>query len=1040
MKINQPVTNNEKTMKDGEILASRTDLKGIVTYANKAFVDISGFSREELLGKNHNLVRHPDMPPEAFEDLWSSVKQGKPWVGIVKNRCKNGDFYWVKATVSPVMENGRVVEYMSVRTKPSRQQIAEAEALYRDINAKKVSLKKGPVARWVYKMRSVPLFWRMSLMIMGLVLLISATLTGSIFIDVSDIIKENEHVEMHALASSVEQKIENESRMAAALAAMVAAMPETQQAFAAGDRERLIELFHAAFLKLNADYGARQMQFHTPPATSFLRLHKLDKYGDDLSSIRKTIVQSNTERKVVTGLEIGRFGLGIRGVVPIFQGEKHLGVIEFGLAFGNQFLEEFKRVHHVDLTVVLKRENGLEPFATTLAEPIEITSEAAEKIFSGEHILDHLDLKGQSFAVFMEAVKDFSGNDVGLLQIVKDRTGFVAEMAALRNVSLLMMGIALLIGVGIAFLISRSLSKAIGQASEIAHHIANGNYDNNIYIDREDETGTLLNAMLVMQSRLGYDLHEVVEASTENLRIKIALENVSSSVTLSDKDNKMIFMNKTAHKMFDELGENIRHQNKTFRSSDLIGSNLADFFPGEELREMYKIRLKEPRSSRFKAWGHTFKLNTSPVYDEDGEYQGRITQWDDITEELAVEKEIDDIVAAAKSGDLTQRIDLESKEGFMKQLGDGINELIDGIDNVFADIAAAMQKVAEGDLTKPIQREYIGTFGDVKNSVNETVKNLEKIVMELRESADVITTAASEIATGNTNLSSRTEQQASSLEETASSMEQLTSTVRNNADNAQQANQLATGARQTAEHGGDVVSRAVEAMEAINQSSNKIAEIIGVIDEIAFQTNLLALNASVEAARAGEQGRGFAVVATEVRNLAGRSATAAKEIKDLIQDSAMKVKSGAELVNESGVTLNEIVTSVKKVGEIISEIAAASQEQSAGIDQVNQAVTSMDEVTQQNAALAEETSAAAASMNEKARDMDKMMNFFTVTGGLAKAKPQVAVTNAVNTQAVASPLTTVQPVQQVKTKTKQSIAKVTNIPVQMEESDEWEEF
>jgi methyl-accepting chemotaxis protein len=209
-------------------------------------------------------------------------------------------------------------------------------------------------------------------------------------------------------------------------------------------------------------------------------------------------------------------------------------------------------------------------------------------------------------------------------------------------------------------------------------------------------------------------------------------------------------------------------------------------------------------------------------------------------------------------------------------------------------------------------------------------------------------------------------------------MEQLTSIVRNNADSAQQANQLSTNARSKAEHGGEVVNRAVAAMNAIHGASNKISEIIGVIDDIAFQTNLLALNASVEAARAGEQGRGFAVVATEVRNLAGRSATAAKEIKELIKDSGDKVQLGAELVNASGETLQEIVTAVKQVGDIIAEIAAASAEQTAGIDQVNQAITSMDEMTQQNAALAEQASAASSSMSDKASEVNRLVASFRV--------------------------------------------------------------
>ena len=283
----------------------------------------------------------------------------------------------------------------------------------------------------------------------------------------------------------------------------------------------------------------------------------------------------------------------------------------------------------------------------------------------------------------------------------------------------------------------------------------------------------------------------------------------------------------------------------------------------------------------------------------------------------------------------------------------GINALLDDLSSVFSRLSDSLSAMAEGDLTKPVLGDHKGEFGRIKDDLNNTLVRVSKTVADLREATDLINVASNEIFAGNSNLSSRTEQQASSLEQTAASMEELTSTVRNNADNAQEANRVAANARQLAEKGGDVVSRAVTAMEQINTSSNKIAEIIGVIDEIAFQTNLLALNASVEAARAGEQGRGFAVVATEVRNLASRSAGAAKEIKDLINDSVNKVQAGAELVNESGETLEEIVSGVKKVGDIVAEIAAASAEQASGIDQVNQAITSMDEMTQQNAALAE---------------------------------------------------------------------------------------
>jgi len=248
----------------------------------------------------------------------------------------------------------------------------------------------------------------------------------------------------------------------------------------------------------------------------------------------------------------------------------------------------------------------------------------------------------------------------------------------------------------------------------------------------------------------------------------------------------------------------------------------------------------------------------------------------------------------------------------------------------------------------------------------------------VKGAASEVLRGAEEISQGNANLSQRTEQQSSSLEETASSMEQMTSTVKQNADNAGQANQLATAARDQAEKGGAVVGNAVKAMADINESSKKIADIISVIDEIAFQTNLLALNAAVEAARAGEQGRGFAVVATEVRSLAGRSATAAKEIKGLIQDSVRKVGDGSLLVTQSGQTLEQIVLSVKKVSDIVAEIAAASREQSSGIEQVNKAVMQMDEMTQQNAALVEQATAASQSMADQARELTAMMEKFQV--------------------------------------------------------------
>ena len=288
------------------------------------------------------------------------------------------------------------------------------------------------------------------------------------------------------------------------------------------------------------------------------------------------------------------------------------------------------------------------------------------------------------------------------------------------------------------------------------------------------------------------------------------------------------------------------------------------------------------------------------------------------------------------------------------------------------------ETVAAGDLTSDIEVHGRDETSMLLRSLKTMNDSLQQIVGQVRAGTDTMTTASQEIASGNLDLSSRTEQQAGSLEETASSMEELTSTVKQNDDNARQANSLAVTASDLASKGGAVIASVVQTMEAINDSSKKIVDIISVIDGIAFQTNILALNAAVEAARAGEQGRGFAVVASEVRNLAHRSAAAAKEIKTLIGDSVTKVDSGALLVDQAGSTMNDVVDSVRRVRDMIAEITAASREQSMGIEQVNQAIIEMDGVTQQNAALVDESAAAAASMQQQAVELADLVGKFVL--------------------------------------------------------------
>ena len=331
---------------------------------------------------------------------------------------------------------------------------------------------------------------------------------------------------------------------------------------------------------------------------------------------------------------------------------------------------------------------------------------------------------------------------------------------------------------------------------------------------------------------------------------------------------------------------------------------------------------------------------------------------------------------AIAKGDLNQRIEVSGKQGFYKEICSGINDLVATTSHFFDDATVTIEHISKGNLSTPMLTDYSGQFDDFKQNINKTTNQLNSVVVHINESFSTISNAANEISYGNTNLSQRTESQAASLEQIKANIEGLSEIVERNAENTNQASELASDTKENIDTGNQVMSKVSNAMSEINTSSKKIVEIISVIDEIAFQTNLLALNASVEAARAGEQGRGFAVVATEVRQLAGRSATAAKEIKELINDSVNKVEIGVDLVNQSTQTQTEIAESISNVETIITKVSNASNDQLTGINEVKQAVNRLDEDTIKNSTLAEQTSAVALSLIHQTEEMNNVMSFF----------------------------------------------------------------
>ncbi|WLA28358.1 methyl-accepting chemotaxis protein [Xanthomonas citri] len=547
-------------------------------------------------------------------------------------------------------------------------------------------------------------------------------------------------------------------------------------------------------------------------------------------------------------------------------------------------------------------------------------------------------LQGAAAAAMDEQQAAIAAN--AALERRHSKDAYAAAVASMHNGKIILAsgGIAALaISALLAWLITRSLTRPLSQATRTAEAIAAGDLRNDVHTTATDETGRLLQAMDKMQLQL----RNLIAAQTDMAK---------------HHDNGQISFRIDATVFPGDYGRMANDTNALVASHVAVQNDLARIMGRYAIGELSEDM--QPLPGEKAAFSNTMsqvKLNLS-----------------------AMNHQIKHLAQAAANGDFSARGDVERFQFDFRVMVESLNQLMSTADGNLQSLSALLQSIAAGDLTARMSGDFRGVFAQMRDDANATASQLAQIVGNIQQSAVSINAAATEIAAGNQDLSQRTEQQAANLEETAASMEELTSTVKQNAESARQANQLAIGAARVASEGGDVVGKVVDTMSGIEASSKKIADIISVIDGIAFQTNILALNAAVEAARAGEQGRGFAVVASEVRTLAQRSSGAAKEIKDLIDDSVQRVAEGSALVHSAGKTMGEVVASVQRVTDIMGEISAASQEQSAGIEQVNQTITHMDETTQQNAALVEEATAAARSMEEQAVQLTDAVAIFKI--------------------------------------------------------------
>lgn len=726
MRNNIPVTDCRILLKPGEDLVTKTDLQGRITYVNPAFIEISGFSEKELVGENHNVVRHPDMPEAVFKDLWETLSLGRPWVGVIKNRCKNGDYYWVTANVTPLMKNGRLAEYMSVRTNPSEQQVEMTKRLYEQLKSNDVILP-GP----------------------------------------------------------------------------------------------------------------------------------------------SSVVSNNYQAQI------------------------------------NQWL-----VSSIGASVII-------------GVPLYFTSISALSVIGP--------LVGMGILAF------------GANRVVK-----------------------------------QTILSGINHSINELQKITEGDYTRDISVTQQGESGKLLRMVKSIQIKLGFEVNDAKQMAQRAERIKVALDNVTSCVMMADNNGYIIYVNDSINKMFTAAESDIKQFLPDFNVNQLIGMKIENFYKDPAEQQQLIESLEKPFNTQLIIGTQHFNLSASPVIDDNKKRLGAVLEWNDVTQQLAAEADVEKLIKDAAVGILDSRLNAKEYSGFTGNVARGMNKMLDSIVEPIEEVQRVVADLENGKLNSRMKGNFKGAFNELDNSLQIAMKKIEDTVGEIRTNSGTIASGAEEISKGNNTLSTRTESQATSLEETAASMEQMTATVKQNADNALQASKLAENAKDLAENGGEISEKVVRSMSEISRSSKKISEIITVIDEIAFQTNLLALNAAVEAARAGDQGRGFAVVAAEVRNLAQRSASAAKEIKGLISDSVDKVEEGGRFVDESGKALIEIVSAIHEVSSIVNGISLASTEQATGINQVNIAITNMDKSTQQNAELVEEVAAASESMEEQAVQLRQLMRFFSI--------------------------------------------------------------